>query len=199
MPMKVIAANPMVREEVVIDSGSLAEAVRASVSIPGIFKPVIRKGKVCLDGGVVNPIPVSVLKRAGCHHVIAVNVFPSSAELTAYRQERQRQKSERDAHVASRRLPVRLMYRLRQELVRSVSPLIFDVIMRSMQAMEYQIAEISCREADLTLRPTVPGSHWLEFFHPEPFIQRGEEVALQYLPELKRIARVRVDNAGSSQ
>jgi hypothetical protein len=61
--------------------------------------------------------------------------------------------------------------------------------MRSMQFMEHQIAEVACREADLTLRPTVPGSHWLEFFNPEPFIRRGEEVALRHLPELKRIAR----------
>ena len=79
--------------------------------------------------------------------------------------------------------------------MRSVSPLVFDVIMRSMQSMEYQIAEVACREADLTLRPTVPGSHWLEFFNPEPFIRRGEEVTLQYLPELKRLTRAgSVDN-----
>jgi hypothetical protein len=72
--------------------------------------------------------------------------------------------------------------------------------MRSMQAMEYQIAEVACREADLVLRPTVPGSHWLEFFNPEKFIRRGEEVALQYLPELKRVTRMRrVDNAEPGQ
>jgi predicted acylesterase/phospholipase RssA/CRP-like cAMP-binding protein len=200
LPLKIVAANPMAREEVIFDSGPLADAVRASISIPGIFKPVIRKGKLCLDGGVVNPIPVSVLKRAGAHHVIAVNVFPTTAELTAHRQEIQRRRAERDAQLASRSLPFRLLFRIRQELVRSVSPLVFDVIMRSMQAMEYQIAEVACREADLTLRPTVPGSHWLEFFNPEPFIRRGEEVTLQYLPELKRIARVRsVDNADHAQ
>ena len=200
LPLKVVASNPMAREEVIFDSGSLAEAVRASVSIPGIFKPVIRKGKLCLDGGVVNPIPVSVLKRFGAHHVIAVNVFPTTPEITAHREEVQRRRAERDAQLASRSLPFRLFFRIRQELIRSVSPLVFDVIMRSMQAMEYQIAEIACREADLTLRPTVPGSHWLEFFNPEPFIRRGEEVALQYLPELKRIARVQsVDNAEHAQ
>jgi len=76
-----------------------------------------------------------------------------------------------------------------------VSPLVFDVIMRSMQSMEYQIAEVACREADITLRPTVPGSHWLEFFSPEKFIRRGEQVALRHLPELKRITRAGgVDN-----
>ncbi len=195
LPLKVVAANPMAREEVVFESGSLAEAVRASVSIPGIFKPVTRMGKICLDGGVVNPVPVSVLKRAGAHRVIAVNVFPTTAELAAHRQAQQRHRAERDAQLASRSLPFRLWFRIRQELIRSMSPLVFDVIMRSMQAMEHQIAEVSSREADLTLRPTVPGAHWLEFFNPEPFIRRGEEVALQYLPELKRITHTRgVDN-----
>ncbi|MBI3331130.1 MAG: cyclic nucleotide-binding domain-containing protein [Candidatus Omnitrophica bacterium] len=195
LPLKVVAANPMAREEVIFDSGPLAEAVRASVSIPGIFKPVRLKGKICLDGGVANPIPVSVLKQAGAHRVIAVNVFPTGQELAAFRQEAQRRRLERDAQLASRPLPIRLLYRIRQELVRSVSPLVFDVIMRSMQSMEHQIADVACREADLTLRPTVPGSNWLEFFNPEPFIRRGEEEALRYLAELKRIAGMRdVDN-----
>jgi len=194
LPLKVIAANPMAREEVVFESGSIAEAVRASVSIPGIFKPVTYKGKVCLDGGVINPIPVSVLKRAGANRVIAVNVFPTTPELALYLQDAQRRRTERDAQLASRSLPIRLLLRVRQELMRSISPLVFDVIMRSMQAMEYQIAEIACRDADLTLRPTLPGSHWLEFFNPEKFILRGEEIALQHLPELRRLAGVREPN-----
>jgi NTE family protein len=200
LPLKVVASNPLAREEVVFESGPIAPAVRASVSIPGIFKPVTYQGKMCLDGGVVNPIPVSVLKRSGAHHVIAVNVFPTTEEIAAYRQELQRRRAERDSHLASRSLPVRLLYRIRQELIRSFSPLVFDVIMRSMQSMEYKIAEVACREADLTLRPTVPGSHWLEFFNPEKFIRRGEEVALQYLPELKRITHFRgVDKPGHPQ
>ncbi|MBI4341387.1 MAG: cyclic nucleotide-binding domain-containing protein [Candidatus Omnitrophica bacterium] len=196
LPVKIVASNPMAREEIVFESGSLVDAVRASVSIPGIFKPVTYKGKVCLDGGVVNPVPVSVLKKAGCHHIIAVNVFPTTPELTAHLLALQHRRAERDAHFASRSLPVRLWLRLRQELIRSMSPLVFDIIMRSMQSMEYQISELSCREADITLRPTVPGSHWLEFASPAKFIQRGEEVALQQLPALKRITRMRgVDKA----
>ncbi len=189
IPLKVVAANPMTREEVVFESGRLADAVRASVSIPGIFKPVLRGGNLCLDGGVLSPVPVGVLKRAGANRVIAVNVFPNATELASYRQERQRRRAERDAQLASRSLPIRVLWRIRQEVIRSMSPLVFDVIMRSMQAMEHQIADVACRESDLTLRPTVPGSHWLEFFNPEKFIRRGEEITLQYLPELKRITR----------
>lgn len=190
LPLKIVAANPMAREEVIFTSGPIADAVRASVSIPGIFKPVMRLGKVCLDGGVVNPVPVSVLKRAGVNHVIAVNVFPTTQELSRHLEEGQRRRAERDVQLASKSFPVRFLSWLGQELRRSVEPLVFDVIMRSMQAMEYQIAEVACRDADIILRPTVPGSHWLEFFSPEKFIRRGEEEALQRLPELKRLARV---------
>lgn len=194
LPLKIIAANPQAREEVVFESGPLADAVRASVSIPGIFKPVMFRGRLCLDGGVVSPVPVSVLKRAGTHHVIAVNVFPTTAELTRHLEQLQRRRAEREAQLASRHFVARLLAWLRQELVRSNAPIVFDIIMRSMQSMEYQIAEVACREADLTLRPTVPGSHWLEFFNPEQFIRRGEEVALEHLQELKRLTRRNVDN-----
>jgi NTE family protein len=187
IPLKIVASNPMAREEVVFDSGSIAEAVRASVSIPGIFKPVTRFGKICLDGGVMNPVPVSVLRRFGAKRIIAVNVFPTTQELTAHIEQAQRRRAEWDAQLASRSFPVRLIARLRQEIVRSMYPLVFDVIMRSMQAMEYRIAEISCHDADLILRPTMADSHWLEFNHPEKFIQRGEEEALRHLSAMKRL------------
>jgi NTE family protein len=187
VPMKVVAANPMAREQIVFDSGSMAEAVRASVSIPGIFKPTTRMGKVCIDGGVVNPIPVSVLKDAGASRIIAVNVFPTTPELTMHQQEMARRRVEWDAQLAARSLPLRLMARLRQEVERCFSPLVFDVIMRSMQSMEHQIAEVSCRDADLIMRPTLASSHWLEFMHPEKFIRRGEEEALRHLPKLRQL------------
>jgi NTE family protein len=201
VPLRIVAANPVSREEVIFQSGSIAEAVRASVSIPGIFKPVRMGRRYCLDGGVVNPIPVSVLKQAGARQVIAINVFPTTPELRAHQERALARREQRDARLATRSFPVRLLSWLRQEAWRSVSPLIFDVIMRSMQAMEYQIAEISCHDADLTLRPTVAGSHWLEFYSPEKFIRRGEEVALQHLPELRRLTGVSdhdVDNVEAS-
>jgi NTE family protein len=187
IPIKIVASNPALREEVVFEHGRLVDAVRASISIPGIFKPVRLLGRVCMDGGVVNPVPVSVLKRAGAKRIIAVNVFPTTPELREYAQTLQRRRTERDAQLAGRHLFVRLWTSLRRELWRSISPLIFDVIMRSMQSMEYQIAEIACHDADLTLRPTMPGSHWLEFYRPQKFIQRGEEEALSHLQELKRL------------
>jgi NTE family protein len=66
----------MTGEEVVIDQGSVLEAVRASISIPVIFAVVKWKGRHLVDGGLVNPVPVSVLKQMGADIIIAVNVIP---------------------------------------------------------------------------------------------------------------------------
>ena len=101
VPLKIIAANPWVREEIVFESGRLADAVRASIAIPGIFKPTRWMGRVCLDGGIVNPVPVSVLRQAGAKRVIAVNVFPTTPELATYIQESIQRRAERDAKLAS--------------------------------------------------------------------------------------------------
>ncbi|OIO17104.1 esterase [Candidatus Kuenenbacteria bacterium CG11_big_fil_rev_8_21_14_0_20_37_9] len=61
-------------EEVDINSGLLIDAIRASVSFPGVLRPVEIDGKTLIDGGVVNPVPADVARRMGADIVIAVNL-----------------------------------------------------------------------------------------------------------------------------
>jgi NTE family protein len=60
--------------KVVLDSGSVARAIRASAAIPGVFEPVTHQGKILVDGGVVDNIPISVAKAKGADIVIAVDI-----------------------------------------------------------------------------------------------------------------------------
>jgi len=76
IPLACVATDIMTGEEVVIDHGSVLEGIRASISIPVIFTLVRWKGRYLVDGGLVNPVPVSVLKRMGADFIIAVNVTP---------------------------------------------------------------------------------------------------------------------------
>lgn len=62
-------------EEVALEHGSVLEAVRASIAIPGVFRPRTIDGRVLVDGGLVNPIPVSVARRLGADFVIAVSIL----------------------------------------------------------------------------------------------------------------------------
>lgn len=61
-------------QEIWLQRGSLLEAVRASVALPGLMTPVYREGRWLLDGGLVNPVPVSVCRALGAEVIIAVDL-----------------------------------------------------------------------------------------------------------------------------
>jgi NTE family protein len=73
-PFRVVAVDLRAREKVVIESGSLATALRATMSLPAVFPPVERDGRVLVDGGALDNIPADVVKAAGAGVVIAVSV-----------------------------------------------------------------------------------------------------------------------------
>jgi len=74
IPFKAVATNIETGNEVIIDHGDLVEAIRASISVPVIFKPVISNRGTLVDGGVSNPVPVNVVREMGADLVIAVNL-----------------------------------------------------------------------------------------------------------------------------
>jgi NTE family protein len=76
IPLACVATDIMSGEEVVISDGSVLEGVRASISIPVIFTAVKWQNRYLVDGGLVNPVPVSTVKEMGADFVIAVNVIP---------------------------------------------------------------------------------------------------------------------------
>jgi NTE family protein len=80
LPFACVATDVETGEEVVIDHGSVLEAIRASISIPGIFSVTRWKGRHLVDGALVNPIPVDVVMRMGADFVIAVNVIPEASQ-----------------------------------------------------------------------------------------------------------------------
>jgi NTE family protein len=74
IPLLVVATDLLTGQEVVLEEGSITEAIRASISIPGIFHPVKRDEMVLVDGAVVNRLPVEVARSRGADLVIAVDV-----------------------------------------------------------------------------------------------------------------------------
>lgn len=74
IPFAAVATDLKTGETVVLNTGEVASAIRASVSIPLIFKPVERDGRILADGGLSAPVPVEIAKNMGADIVIAVNV-----------------------------------------------------------------------------------------------------------------------------
>jgi NTE family protein len=73
-PFRVVAVDLLKGEKAVLDSGPLATALRATMSLPGIFPPVQRDGLVLVDGGALDNIPAGVVKSLGVSEVIAIDV-----------------------------------------------------------------------------------------------------------------------------
>lgn len=69
-----VAADLDTGREIWIRTGSMLNAVRASSGLPGLFTPVQHEGQWLIDGGVVNPVPVSLCRAMGADYVVAVNL-----------------------------------------------------------------------------------------------------------------------------
>ncbi|MBT8444544.1 MAG: patatin-like phospholipase family protein, partial [Gammaproteobacteria bacterium] len=74
IPLGIVATDICSGECIVLTEGDLSLAVRASTCVPGIFIPVEEDGKVLVDGGLVDNVPVSAVRDLGAEYVIAVDV-----------------------------------------------------------------------------------------------------------------------------
>lgn len=74
LPFKIIATDLCSGEEIQINKGKLIDAIRASISLPAIFPPVKMNNKLLIDGGVVNPTPIDVVKEMGADIIIGVDL-----------------------------------------------------------------------------------------------------------------------------
>ena len=78
-----VSANLTRAEEVIHDRGPLWPAVRASLSMPGIFPPVYSDGDLLIDGGALDTVPVEIMRgRVGSGYIIAVDLSPDVEPLT---------------------------------------------------------------------------------------------------------------------
>ena len=79
IPCSIVASDMMNTEEVVFHSGSLFEAVRASISIPLFFKPVQIDNRLLIDGGILNPLPLHVVERTEGDILVAMDISGKDA------------------------------------------------------------------------------------------------------------------------
>jgi NTE family protein len=76
IPFAAIATDIVSGEMVVMNDGLIAPAIRASCSVPGVFTPARRNGRLLVDGGAINNLPVAVVRRLGAEYVIGVDLLP---------------------------------------------------------------------------------------------------------------------------
>lgn len=192
-PLLVIATEMGTYESHVIKGGNVPEAVHASSAIPGICWPVEIDGKLFVDGGVANPLPVKALFDAGMDRVIAVNVIPSVRDL--------RNQKSQVQHVAPPRSRIRILTNwLNKHFNYFASGNILDTLRNSALGAQIRVAENSGDLADVHLRPKVCTGNWHDYHHSEQYIEAGRicaEESIQEFLDLDRPAPASSKNPNS--
>ena len=159
IPLACVATDVATGEEVVIKQGSVLEAVRASISIPAIFTVVKWKGRYLVDGGLVNPVPVSALKEMGADFIIAVNVI-SDISTRVHPGKKGREGFKK--------------------------PNIFSVIMQAIYISTYSLARSCLEDADIVIQPQVAHIGFGDLHRAQECILQGELAAQGSILEIKR-------------
>lgn len=211
-----VASDLQSGSEVVICTGDIIEAVRASVSVPGIFTPVRRNGQILVDGGLVNPVPTSVARAMGADFIIAVDLnhqivngknlkplLPTVANA---------KKATRDAQLPPgwKAVYSQTMQNLKQKLLaidapgraqfaRWLSteerlPSIFEVLLASINIMETSITQtrLHIDQPDIIIQPPLGHIRFLEFGRAEEIIAIGYEHTRQQLATLDQTLLSRI-------
>lgn len=187
IPLKIVATDVYSRQTIVIEKGSLLEAVRASIAIPGVFKPVVRENEVLLDGGILNPLPIRSLIKAGAHKLIGVNVLPGPGDIQKRRFYLEQLEEQKLKKISEHHWLVRIANRLRSKIVKFFMPNLIDIMMNTLQTTEFELSEIEGQEADLIIRPVIPIANWVEFYKADRFIRKGEEEAMNRIEEIRKL------------
>jgi NTE family protein len=183
-PLHVVAANLATLERIVFSSGEVADAVHASVAVPGVCVPVTLGGETYVDGGIVDPLPVDVLRELGVARVIAVNAIPTPDRIK-YCLQRERELAQMTKKRA--REVVRKLIPAGEHLNYFAHGNILDILMRSIHGAQISMSETLGRQADIVLRPRLFDDRWMDFRNPGPFIAAGRKITERHLPEIKAL------------
>lgn len=187
IPIKIFACNLSKREEIIFDSGSLVDAIMASIAIPGVFAPLKIKNDLIIDGGIIEPVSIGSLVKMGIKKIIAVNVLPSPEDIErTYAYSAERRQKEQEQALRKGRIAA-MIHKIGSCFYDFFFPNILDIIVNSMQTLEYVISENNCLRADVVLRPKITGVEWFEFYKAKQLILNGEQEAVRLLADIKNL------------
>jgi NTE family protein len=165
-PFACVATDIITGEEVVMKNGPVLEAVIASMSLPLIFKAAKWHGRYLVDGGVVNPVPVSVLKDMGADFIIASNVIVKPVE---------------------RILNIQSEINTPDYAKKMKEPNILNIMTQFVNIVSYQAVKYSLNGADVVIRPCVADIRFSDFSKAGKCILQGEIAAKASIPEIKQL------------
>ena len=187
-----VATELATGREIWLREGSVIDAVRASIALPGLFTPVERDGRLLVDGGLVNPVPVSLCRAMGADVVIAVDL---NWDLIGRRhhapgEPKAPDPGERGGVLASMLAKLRAARRPGEEAgAPDDMPSLLEVLSTSLNIMQVRITQsrLAGEPADAMIRPRLAGIAAMDYHRAEVAIAEGERAAERALPLITEV------------
>ncbi len=180
IPFAAVAVDLVTGDEVLIREGRVIDAVRASISIPGIFMPYVVGSQILVDGAIRNPVPVSALSELGADVRVAVNLHQSPVREIVDRNRRDPRRSVTGRVSEALEQKLALFRRRPRTASNSDSeggglPNLFEVLTASMSVLEYELAQhrLAREHVDVRIEPDVHGIRAFEFHKAAAAIEAG--------------------------
>lgn len=180
IPFSCVACDISTGKEVILSSGEVVQAIRASLSAPIILKPVHLDNYLLIDGNVVNPLPVDLAKKAGCNIIIAASLTDELIGQNPWRGVR-RMRNFWEKVFKDR-------YFWKKQRFNS-----FSIVGRQNSILRQKITQMYLEQADIKITPriSIKSATWTKIYNGryniEKFIKIGEEATEKALPEIKKL------------
>lgn len=187
VPFATVATDLASGREIWLREGKVADAVRASCTVPGLFQPVLREGRYLIDGSIVNPVPVSLCRAMGADVVIAVSL--SSEVCGPFMRQHQGAAAPQDYQ---QRLISMLLPRHRnylgalQDGDAPPQPSMPETLLGAIDIMQARIARsrLAGEPPDVLLTPHLGQMGAYEYHRAAPAIDEGRDAVARLLPTI---------------
>ncbi len=192
-PFGAVATELVSGREVWLREGSVTDAVRASMALPGLFTPSVDgAGRLLVDGGLVNPVPVSLCRAMGADIVVAVDLnWDLMGRHLAPASETAVSAAPGPLEGLLGKLPLGLGRLRSGPAAGTPMPSILDVLAVSINIMQVRItrSRLAGEPADVLVRPHLSDVALMDFHRAESSISEGEQAAQAVVGELQRLVR----------
>jgi NTE family protein len=192
IPFATVATDIISGKEVILDKGDVITAIRASISVPGIFTPIRINKYLLVDGGLINPVPVRVIRDIGAEIIIAINLSGHFFPKIDRSKERKGFHIEKDMYYREVNLKKfkKEINNLGGWVSKEPLPNIFEIILSSIYVVEQQITRyrLALDKPEVVIEPKVGGIGFLDFHRAPEMIKEGYQVTKKKIEEIKRLS-----------
>ncbi len=199
-----VAADIITQKKVILNSGKLREAVRASISIPGLFDPVRFKDMVLVDGGIIENLPTKAVKSLDVDFIIASSIVfgkenRESEFLSGMYEHMDRKNKKYNLPNYGKNMKSGKSNRKKKEkfgIFKRRKPgssrlSAYSVLDISFNIIHREMIKSYLKNADIVIEPEVGDYGFFDYVHGSEIIERGRKAAIKKIPEIKKKLHLR--------